>query len=226
MITIDRPYTGHVSPGSNPQQRDLEGARVLKMAVGAMDNNVYLVQCAATGAALLIDAANEPERILELVAQEAPGKIKLIVTTHQHPDHWWALEEVAKTLGVPTAAHRLDADPLPVTPDRYLEDGDVLEIGDLPSPSTTCAATPPARSPSPSPKSRAAPTCSPATPCSPAGSERPTTQRISPPCSRTSPRNSSPIRTTRWCIRGTVTTRRSGSSGRIWRSGANGGGES
>ncbi|MBF6212139.1 MBL fold metallo-hydrolase [Nocardia puris] len=132
MITIDRPYTGHVSPGSNPQQRDLEGARVLKMAVGAMDNNVYLVQCAATGAALLIDAANEPERILELVAQEAPGKIKLIVTTHQHPDHWWALEEVAKTLGVPTAAHRLDADPLPVTPDRYLEDGDVLEIGDLP----------------------------------------------------------------------------------------------
>src|SRR5690606_34689495 len=74
VITIDRPYTGHVSPGENPQQRDLDGARIVKMSVGPMDNNVYLVQCAATGAAVLIDAANEPERILELVEQEMPGK--------------------------------------------------------------------------------------------------------------------------------------------------------
>ncbi|MEV0031217.1 MBL fold metallo-hydrolase [Nocardia sp. NPDC050793] len=131
MITIERPYTGHVSAGSNPQQRDLDGARIVKMSVGAMDNNVYLVQCAATGAALLIDAANEPDRILELIAQEAPGKVRLIVTTHQHPDHWWALKEVAAELDVPTAAHRLDAGSLPVTPDRLLADGDTVEIGDL-----------------------------------------------------------------------------------------------
>lgn len=131
MITIDRPYTGHVSPGSNPQQRDLDGARIVKMSVGGMDNNVYLVQCAASGAAVLIDAANEPDRILELVEQEMPGKVRTVVTTHQHRDHWMALEQVDQALGVPTAAHPLDAEALPVTPDHLLDDGDTLEVGDL-----------------------------------------------------------------------------------------------
>ncbi|GAB2674658.1 MBL fold metallo-hydrolase [Nocardia goodfellowii] len=130
MTTIDRPYTGHVSPGGNPQQRDLPDARIIKMSVGGMDNNCYLVQC-VTGPALLIDAANEPERILDLIEREAPGKIALIVTTHQHPDHWWGLKDVATALDVPTAAHELDADPLPVRPDRLLADGDSIEIGDL-----------------------------------------------------------------------------------------------
>jgi hypothetical protein len=63
MIMLDA-YTGHLSPGSNPQQRDVPGARIVKMSVGQMDNNSYLVQDAATGATLLIDAANEPERLL------------------------------------------------------------------------------------------------------------------------------------------------------------------
>lgn len=123
-------YTGHLSPGSNPQQRDVPGARIVKMSVGQMDNNSYLVQDAATGATLLIDAANEPERLLALVAQEAPG-LELIVTTHQHPDHWQALEKVAAETGVPTAAHELDAGPLPVTPDRLLAEGDTVRAGGL-----------------------------------------------------------------------------------------------
>ncbi|MET8653021.1 MBL fold metallo-hydrolase [Nocardia aurea] len=131
MITIDQPYTGHVSPGSNPQQRDIPGARIIKMSVGKMDNNCYLVQDAATGATLLIDAANEPERIAELVAQETPGKIDLIVTTHQHADHWFGLKQVHADTAAPTAAHRLDADPLSVAPDRLLADGDTVEIGEL-----------------------------------------------------------------------------------------------
>ncbi|WP_228800732.1 MBL fold metallo-hydrolase, partial [Nocardia farcinica] len=64
--------------------------------------------------AVLIDAANEADRILELVEQEMPGKVRLIVTTHQHPDHWAAQQQVAAALDVPTAAHALDAEPLPV----------------------------------------------------------------------------------------------------------------
>ncbi|MGW4120738.1 MBL fold metallo-hydrolase [Nocardia sp. NPDC004711] len=131
MITIDSPYTGHVSPGSNPQQREVPGARIVKMSVGAMDNNTYLVQCAATGATLLIDAANEADRILELIGQEAPGRVELIVTTHQHRDHWIALLDVVKAIETPTAAHALDADPLPVTPARLLADGDRVQVGEL-----------------------------------------------------------------------------------------------
>lgn len=131
VITIDQPYTGHVSPGSNPQQRDVPGARIVKMSVGPMDNNAYLIQCAETGDALLIDAANEPARLAELLAQEAPDRVRLIVTTHQHADHWQALPEIAASTGATTAAHALDADPLPVTPGLLLADGDTVEVGEL-----------------------------------------------------------------------------------------------
>ena len=131
MITIETPYTGHVSAGSAAQSREVPGARVLKMSVGPMDNNTYLVQCTETGEALLIDAANEPARIIELVGQETPDQVRLIVTTHQHPDHWQGLAEVAAALGAPTAAHALDADPLPVAPSRLLADGDTARIGAL-----------------------------------------------------------------------------------------------
>jgi glyoxylase-like metal-dependent hydrolase (beta-lactamase superfamily II) len=95
-----------------------------------MDNNAYLVTCSATGETLLIDAANDPEILLELIDRFAP-KLSLIVTSHQHPDHWLALEAVAKATDVPTAAHQLDAEPLPVKPDRYLANGDTIKIGEL-----------------------------------------------------------------------------------------------
>lgn len=130
MITLDA-YTGHVSPGSNPQRREVPGARIVKMSVGQMDNNSYLVQDTATGSTLLIDAANEPERLLELVGQEVSGQLGLIITTHQHRDHWLALEKVAGDTSAPTAAHELDAGPLPVTPDRLLADGDTVQVGEL-----------------------------------------------------------------------------------------------
>ena len=42
-----------------------------------------------------------------------------------------ALSEVVEATGAPTAAHRLDAGPLPVTPDRLLADGDTVTVGDL-----------------------------------------------------------------------------------------------
>ncbi|MFD5177281.1 MBL fold metallo-hydrolase [Nocardia sp. NPDC058379] len=131
MATVDRLYTGHVTATGAAQQRDVPGARIVKMSVGPMDNNTYLVQSTATGAAILIDAANDAARILELTGQETPGQIDLIVTTHQHPDHWQALSEVTDALGVETAAHPLDADPLPVRPDRLLADGDTVQVGDI-----------------------------------------------------------------------------------------------
>ncbi|MFD3510294.1 MBL fold metallo-hydrolase [Nocardia sp. NPDC058666] len=131
MVSVDRQYTGHVTPGGNAQQLDVPGARIVKMSVGPMDNNTYLIQSTDTGATVLIDAANDAESIIELTALETPGQVEQIVTTHRHPDHWQALTEVAKTLDVPTAAHTLDADHIPVRPDRRIEDGDTIAIGDL-----------------------------------------------------------------------------------------------
>jgi glyoxylase-like metal-dependent hydrolase (beta-lactamase superfamily II) len=129
MTVVDDNYTGHVEPQTGAR-RTLPGASIVKVSVGQMDNNAYLVTCSQTGETLLIDAANDAGILLDLIERFAP-KLSLIVTSHQHPDHWLALEEVAKATGVPTAAHRLDAEPLPVTPDRYLAGGDTVDVGEL-----------------------------------------------------------------------------------------------
>ena len=121
MTVVDDTYTGHVEP-QTASRRTLPGATIIKMSVGPMDNNVYLVTCSTTGQTLMIDAANDPALLVELVREHAP-KLDLIVTSHQHFDHWQALEAVAAATGAPTAAHQLDAEPLPVTPDRFLAQG-------------------------------------------------------------------------------------------------------
>ncbi|BBZ69312.1 MBL fold metallo-hydrolase [Mycobacterium paraseoulense] len=122
-------YTGHVDPGT-AARRTLPGATILKASVGPMDNNAYLVTCSATGETLLIDAANDADTLIGLIRRNAP-KVSLIVTSHQHFDHWQALEAVAAATGAPTAAHEIDAEPLPVKPDRLLAHGDTVQIGEL-----------------------------------------------------------------------------------------------
>jgi glyoxylase-like metal-dependent hydrolase (beta-lactamase superfamily II) len=129
MTVVDDNYTGHVEPGT-AAKRILPGVSILKASVGPMDNNAYLVTCSATGETLLIDAANEADVLIDLVRNHAP-KVSLIVTSHQHFDHWQALEALAHATGAPTAAHEIDADPLPVKPDRLLTGGDTVGIGEL-----------------------------------------------------------------------------------------------
>ncbi|ORA11715.1 Zn-dependent hydrolase [Mycobacterium asiaticum DSM 44297] len=129
MTAASDNYTGHVEPGT-AALRTLPGATILKASVGPMDNNAYLVTCSATGETLLIDAANDAEVLLDLIARYAP-KLSLIVTSHQHFDHWQALQPVAEATGAPTACHEIDAEPLPVKPDRLLAHGDTVQIGEL-----------------------------------------------------------------------------------------------
>lgn len=128
-IAVDDTYTGHQEPRT-AARRTLPNASIIKVSVGPMDNNAYLVTCNSTGETLLIDAANDAEVLLDVIKQQTP-KLSLIVTSHQHFDHWQALKSVAEVTGAPTAAHSLDAEPLPVTPDRILADGDTITIGDL-----------------------------------------------------------------------------------------------
>jgi glyoxylase-like metal-dependent hydrolase (beta-lactamase superfamily II) len=129
MTVVNDNYTGHVEPGT-AARRTLPGATIIKASVGPMNNNAYLVTCSQTGETLLIDAANDGPDLLALIEQHAPT-LTLIITSHQHPDHWLALEEVVKATGAPTASHQLDADPLPVTPDRLLAHGDTVTVGKL-----------------------------------------------------------------------------------------------
>lgn len=91
-------YTGKTHVGGPAQVHELTRLTISKLAVGPMDNNCYLLRCRETGEQLLIDAAAEPERILDLIG---PDGLTTIVTTHAHPDHWGALAEVRKQTGQP-----------------------------------------------------------------------------------------------------------------------------
>ncbi len=129
-LTVTDDYTGDLSQSKRPQRRNLDTATIVKMSVGPMDNNVYIVTDRDTGDQLIIDAANEPEQILQVVRASA-GTPRLIFTTHQHFDHWQALTEVASALNVPTAAGRLDAPELPLEPDLLVDDAGVVTVGSL-----------------------------------------------------------------------------------------------
>jgi glyoxylase-like metal-dependent hydrolase (beta-lactamase superfamily II) len=124
-------YTGHVEPGGAPATRTLDQVTITKLSVGPMDNNAYLLVDRQTGEALLIDAANDPQRLSDLIG-DAAGRstLRTIVTTHQHGDHWQALGATAGAFGTTTVAHPEDAGPLPVPPDVLVEHGDELRFGD------------------------------------------------------------------------------------------------
>ena len=119
-------YTGDVRVGGPSDTREINGLTLTKIAVGEMHNNAYLLRD-ANGQALLIDAAAEPRRLLEMIGDTPVVKI---VTTHQHPDHWQALAEVKAATGAVTVAHPADAPGIPVPTDELVEDGDTIEFGD------------------------------------------------------------------------------------------------
>ena len=120
-------YSGDVRVGGPPDTREIDGLTVTKIAVGPMDNNAYLLRDTSTGQAILIDAANEAGRLIELIGDTPVGTI---VTTHQHADHWQALADVQKHTGAEVVAHPADADGLPVPVSRAVEHGEVLVFGD------------------------------------------------------------------------------------------------
>ena len=119
-------YTGNVTVGGPPDTRELPGLTITKVAVGDFDNNCYFLQCTETGDTLLIDAANEPDRLLEILGSDP---LVRVVTSHQHPDHWQGLQQVVSATGAPVAAHRADADALPVPVSEYVEDGATVTVG-------------------------------------------------------------------------------------------------
>ncbi|BBH67032.1 hydrolase [Actinoplanes sp. OR16] len=101
-----------------------DGLLMTKVSVGPMDNNAYLLQ--SGGEQLLIDAANEPGTLLDLVGARG---LRAVVTTHRHQDHWIALEEVVLATGAESLAHTDDAEGIPIVT-RTLTDGDIVEVGD------------------------------------------------------------------------------------------------
>lgn len=119
-------YTGKVTPGGPADVRELAKLVITKLSVGPMDNNAYLLRCRQTGEQVLVDAAAEPLRLLDLVGKDG---LVGVVTTHRHGDHWQGLGEVVAATSARTFAHPLDATDIPVETEVFLSDGDALRFG-------------------------------------------------------------------------------------------------
>jgi glyoxylase-like metal-dependent hydrolase (beta-lactamase superfamily II) len=121
-------YTGAVTVGGPADTRDLPALTLTKVAVGPFNNNAYLLRSKTTGTQVLIDAANDTDTLLELIGD---GGLAAVITTHQHGDHWQALQPVVAATGATTYAGRHDTDGIPVPTDHLVDDGDTIRIDDI-----------------------------------------------------------------------------------------------
>jgi glyoxylase-like metal-dependent hydrolase (beta-lactamase superfamily II) len=101
-------------------------AEIHMVVVGPMDNNVYVLRCRETGEAVLIDAANEHEKLLDLCERLNVGRV---LETHGHWDHIQAVPQV-RDAGYRVGITAQDAAMLP-SYDDVLQDESVIEVGRL-----------------------------------------------------------------------------------------------
>ena len=119
---------------------------ITRLVVGSFSANCYIVGSKNTGEGLIIDPGGEPKEIIKAIS-DSLLKIKTIVLTHGHADHIAALYDIKSYTGAQVAIHRADNNFLngsreysvmwgisyrtPDQPDRLLDEGDFVEIGDL-----------------------------------------------------------------------------------------------
>jgi glyoxylase-like metal-dependent hydrolase (beta-lactamase superfamily II) len=119
---------------------------IKRLVVGELSANCYLVGSERTGEGLILDPGGNAQEIIRAIA-ESGLEIRTIVLTHGHSDHIAALYDIQRHTGASTAIHRQDANFLhgygeysmmfgisyrtPKSPDRLLDEGETIEVGDL-----------------------------------------------------------------------------------------------
>jgi glyoxylase-like metal-dependent hydrolase (beta-lactamase superfamily II) len=99
-----------------------------KLVVGPYENNVFVLRCKETGEAVLLDAANEHEKLLELAERL---NVRRVLETHGHWDHIQAVPAMREA-GYEVAVTALDAPRLKeVGYDVFIDDKEVVEVGRL-----------------------------------------------------------------------------------------------
>lgn len=101
-------------------------AEIHQVVVGPMANNVYVLRCRETGDAVLLDAANEHERLLDLCTTLG---VREVLETHGHWDHIQAVPEL-RDAGYSVHVTAEDAGMLP-SYDELLADDEAIEVGRL-----------------------------------------------------------------------------------------------
>ena len=99
-----------------------------RVVVGPYANNVFVLRCRETGEAVLVDAANEHEQLLELCQRLG---VRRVLETHGHWDHIQAVPAMREA-GYEVAVAAADASMLAdVGYDVFIDDAEVIEVGRL-----------------------------------------------------------------------------------------------
>ena len=111
---------------SRPAHYETADVRIDKLVVGPYENNVFVLRDKHSGEAVLVDAANEHELLLEVC--RATG-VRRVLTTHGHFDHIQAVTAV-RNAGIDVGIATEDATMLP-SYDFVIPDDEVIEVGGL-----------------------------------------------------------------------------------------------
>ncbi len=120
--------------------------RVDVLTVGMFQSNCFIVSCEKTNEAIIIDAGDEGERIVDYV-KRANLDVKMIVCTHGHIDHVAGLSAVRRAISAPVVMHKDEitlyehvdrqamlfgvSAPGTVKIDKFVAHGDKLTFGNL-----------------------------------------------------------------------------------------------
>lgn len=111
---------------SRPPHFEDSDVRIDKLVVGPFENNVFIVRSKRAGDAVLLDAANEHDLLLDVC--RATG-VRKVLTTHGHWDHIQAVTAV-RDAGIDVGISAGDAEMLP-SYDFVIGDDDLYTVGDL-----------------------------------------------------------------------------------------------
>ena len=99
-----------------------------KLVVGPYQTNCYILGCKETNQGLVIDPGDEVLRIVKEITRSGLT-IKYILITHGHIDHVGGAPELKRITKAPVLIHRLDAGGLGARPDGFLEEGQIIQVG-------------------------------------------------------------------------------------------------
>ncbi|MGN6379845.1 MAG: MBL fold metallo-hydrolase [Gaiellales bacterium] len=103
----------------------------MRLPLGPYQTNCYLVAREGASDAVVVDPGDEPQRVIERLAEHG-WTARAILVTHGHLDHIGAVSRVAEATSAPVYMPAGEADdlrtfgPAPYEPDVLVEEGDTV----------------------------------------------------------------------------------------------------